>query len=112
MLGVVYVEELVVIAVPPFDAAYQSMNSPEPGVAEMVTGPDEHLEPAVPLGADGKLLIVADTAVLVFAVILSTTATKFEVFPVKAKLVIVPSYPFPVMSINVVVPVLFPDPSP
>ena len=52
---------------PPDAAAYQSMVSPAPGVAEMVTAPVPHLDPPVPVGAGGKAFTVAMTAVLVAA---------------------------------------------
>ena len=48
---------------PPEAAAYQSIVSPAPGVAEMLTVPVPHLEPPVPVGAEGILFIVATTAV-------------------------------------------------
>ena len=41
-------------AVPPDDAAYQSIVSPDPAFAEMVTVPVPHLEPPVPVGALGN----------------------------------------------------------
>ena len=50
---------------PPEVAAYQSMVSPEPGVAEMMTVPVPHLEPGVPGGAAGTVFTVATTGVLV-----------------------------------------------
>ena len=42
---------------PPLDAAYQSIVSPEPGVADIITVPIEHLVPPVPLGAVGVIHI-------------------------------------------------------
>ena len=42
--------------VPPVEAAYQSMVSPEAGVAEIKTVPDSHLEPLVPLGKLGVVI--------------------------------------------------------
>ena len=48
---------------PPEAAAYQSIVSPAPGVAEMFTVPVPHLDPPVPVGAEGILFIVATTAV-------------------------------------------------
>ena len=58
MLGVVKVVEPDKSAVPPLAAAYQSIVSPAPGVAEMVTVPVPHLDPPVPAGADGKLFML------------------------------------------------------
>ena len=52
-------------AEPPEEAAYQSIVSPALGVAEIFTVPVPHLEPFVPLGAEGTVFIVAITAVLV-----------------------------------------------
>ena len=50
---------------PPVDAAYQSMVSPAPAVADISTVPVEHLVPFVPEGVAGNALTVAVTAVLV-----------------------------------------------
>ena len=47
---------------PPVDAAYQSIVSPVPGVADIITAPVEHLEPSLPIGA--LEFTVAVTAVL------------------------------------------------
>ena len=52
-------------AVPPEAAAYQSIVSPAPGVAVIVTVPVPHLDAPDPDGDVGKLLTVAMTAVLV-----------------------------------------------
>ena len=52
-------------AEPPEEAAYQSIVSPALGVAEIFTVPVPHLEPFDPEGAEGTVLIVAVTAVLV-----------------------------------------------
>jgi hypothetical protein len=49
--------------VPPVAAAYQSMVSPEPAAADIVTVPVPQREPPVPLGTDGLLLMVAVTVV-------------------------------------------------
>ena len=49
---------------PPLAAAYQSVVSPAPGVAEIATVPVPHLAPFVPVGRAGMLLTVATTAVL------------------------------------------------
>ena len=65
MEGVVKLVEAVCNNVPPDAASYQSMVSPAPGVAEMVTVPVPHLEPPVPAGATGTAFTVAVTAVLV-----------------------------------------------
>ena len=67
MLGVVKLVVPVPPArtAPPDAAAYQSMVSPAPGVAEMVTVPVPHLEAPVPVGATGTAFTVAVTAVLV-----------------------------------------------
>ena len=43
---------------PPVGTAYQSIVSPAFGVAEIFTVPVEHLEPFVPLGADGNAFTV------------------------------------------------------
>ena len=51
--------------VPPVEAAYQSITSPEPGVADKLTVPDPQRLPPVTPGAGGKVLIVAVTAVRV-----------------------------------------------
>ena len=52
-------------AEPPEAAAYQSIVSPPPGVAEMFTVPVPHLDPPVPPGATGIEFTVATTALLV-----------------------------------------------
>ena len=39
--------------VPPVEAAYQSMVSPEAGVAEIKTVPASHLDPLLPIGKFG-----------------------------------------------------------
>ena len=52
-------------AAPPLAAAYQSMVSPAPGVAEMVTVPVPQRDAPEPAGAAGRELTVAVTAVLV-----------------------------------------------
>ena len=53
-------------AVPPVEAAYQSIVDPEAAVALMVTVPDPQTDPPVaPVGAAGKLFTVAVTALLV-----------------------------------------------
>ena len=53
MEGVVNEVDPVCKAVPLPEEAYQSMVSPDPGVAEMVTVPVPHLEFPDPVGADG-----------------------------------------------------------
>jgi hypothetical protein len=60
MLGVVNEVTPVppVKTAPPDAAAYQSIVSPEPGVADRPTVPVPHLEPAVPVGAVGKAFTV------------------------------------------------------
>ena len=67
MLGVVKLVVPVPPArtAPPDAAAYQSMVSPAPGVAEMVTVPVPHLAAPAPEGAAGRAFMVAVTAVLV-----------------------------------------------
>ena len=67
MLGVVkeVTPDPLVKTEPPLEAAYQSIVSPEPGVADILTVPVAHLEELVPAGADGNALTVAVTAVLV-----------------------------------------------
>ena len=62
--GVVKLLEPVAKAVPPVAAAYQSIVSPAPGVAEIVTVPVEQRAALPAVGADGKLFTVAVTAVL------------------------------------------------
>ena len=64
MLAVVYDVDPLDRAVPPVAAAYQSMVSPAPGVAEILTVPDPQREPLTAVGADGTALTVAVTAVL------------------------------------------------
>ena len=54
-------------AAPPEAAAYQSMVSPAPGVAVIVTVPVPHLAAPEPEGIAGTVLTVATTAVLVAA---------------------------------------------
>ena len=54
-------------AEPPEAAAYQSIVSPAPGVAVIVTVPVPHLAAPEPAGAAGTVLTVATTAVLVAA---------------------------------------------
>ena len=65
ILGVVKEVDPLCNAEPPEAAAYQSIVSPAPGVAEIFTVPVPHLEPPVPAGATGKAFMVATTAVLV-----------------------------------------------
>ena len=65
MEGVVKLFEPVSNKVPPVAALYQSIASPAPGVADMLTVPVPHLEPPVPVGAAGTAFIVAMIAVLV-----------------------------------------------
>ena len=52
-------------AVPPDDAAYQSIVSPAPGEAEIVTVPVPHLEAALPDRVPAFAFTFAVTAVLV-----------------------------------------------
>ena len=65
MEGVVKVVLPVVSALPPVAAAYQSIVSPTPGVADIVIVPVPHLAAPLPPGADGRGFTVAVTAVLV-----------------------------------------------
>ena len=65
ILAVVKLLDPLSKAVPPLVAANQSMVAPVAGLAEMVTVPVPHLEPAVPVGATGTAPSVATTAVLV-----------------------------------------------
>ena len=67
MLGVVkeVTPDPLVNTVPPLEASYQSIVSPEPGVADIPTVPVPHLVPFVPEGVAGNALTVAVTAVLV-----------------------------------------------
>ena len=55
--------EVLCKGVPPVAAAYQSITSPEPGVADKFTVPVPQRLPPVTPGAPGKVLIVAITAV-------------------------------------------------
>ena len=66
MLGVVneVTPDPLVNTEPPLEASYQSIVSPEPGVADILTVPVEHLVPFVPEGVAGNALTVAVTAVL------------------------------------------------
>ena len=57
MLGVVYESDVLERAVPPVAAAYQSMVSPEPGVAEIITVPVPQREALPAAGAIGVGLI-------------------------------------------------------
>lgn len=52
-------------AEPPDDDAYQSIVSPAPGVADIITVPVPHLDPPVTDGATGFAFTLADTAVLI-----------------------------------------------
>ena len=63
--GVVNEVDELCNAAPPEEAAYQSMVSPVPGVAEIPTVPVPHLDAPVPPGATGTVFTVATTAVLV-----------------------------------------------
>ena len=69
MLGVVneVTPDPLVNTEPPLEVPYQSIVSPEPGVADILTVPVEHLAPFVPVGAagNGNAFTVAVTAVLV-----------------------------------------------
>ena len=67
MLGVVndVTPDPLVNTEPPLETSYQSIVSPEPGVADILTVPVEHLVPLVPEGVAGNALTVAVTAVLV-----------------------------------------------
>ena len=49
---------------PPTEVAYQSIITPGPTVAEILTVPEPQRAPDVPVGADGITLTVAVTAVL------------------------------------------------
>ena len=60
--GVVKEVDPVISAVPPLAAAYQSIVSPAPGVAEMVTVPVPQRELGTAVGAAGNAFIVAMTA--------------------------------------------------
>ena len=55
-----YEVEPLLKAVPPVEAAYQSMVSPAPGVALNEIVPVPQREPAVPVGADGKATAVTE----------------------------------------------------
>ena len=59
MLGVVneVTPDPLVNTEPPLEASYQSIVSPEPGAADILTVPVEHLVPPVPLGAAGVIHI-------------------------------------------------------
>ena len=58
MLGVLYEVASDESAVPPLAVAYQSILFPEPGVADIVTVPVEHLELFPAVGTAGNGLIV------------------------------------------------------
>lgn len=60
-VGVVNDGVPVAKAVPPDAVEYQSIVSPVPGVAEMLTVPAAHLEFAVPAGALGRGFTVSVT---------------------------------------------------
>ena len=65
IVGVVKEVDPLSNAVPPDDAAYQSIVSPASGVAESIKLAETHPTSPVPAGAPGVLFIVAITAVLV-----------------------------------------------
>ena len=65
MPGVVKLLDPLSKAVPPVEAAYQSMAAPAAGVAEIVAVPTPQIAAAVPVGAAGTVPTVATTAVLV-----------------------------------------------
>ena len=52
---------------PPLETPYQSIVSPAPGVADIITVPVAHTDPPVPLGADGEeiscVTVMLDVAV-------------------------------------------------
>ena len=50
---------------PPAEVAYQSIVTPGPTAAEILTVPEPQRAPDVPVGADGVALTVAVTAALV-----------------------------------------------
>lgn len=50
---------------PPVEAAYQSIVSPAPGVADIPTVPVPHRDEFVPVGREGIVFTVADTALRV-----------------------------------------------
>ena len=66
MLGVVneVTPDPLVNTEPPLETSYQSIVSPEAGVADILTVPVEHLAPFVAVGVAGNALTVAVTAVL------------------------------------------------
>ena len=74
--GVVYEFEPVESAVPPVAAAYQSIVSPAPGVAEMVTDPEPQREPPVPVGAAGRGFTTTLTVPAALAQPLTVTITE------------------------------------
>ena len=63
--GVVYVVEPDVNAVPPDEAAYQSIVWPAVVVEDIPTVPVPQRDPATPVGDEGTAFIVATTAVRV-----------------------------------------------
>ena len=65
IVGVVNVVDPLNKGLPPDEAAYQSIVSPAPAVADKTTVPVPHLEPGVPEGVDGFVLTVAVTETLV-----------------------------------------------
>jgi hypothetical protein len=56
--GVTYEVTPVEMAVPPDDAAYQSIVDPAGGTATIVTVPTLHRDTSFPVGVDGKALTV------------------------------------------------------
>jgi hypothetical protein len=63
--GVVYEPDPLNKSVPPVEALYQSIVSPAPGEAKMVTDPVPHLDALVPPAVIGFWFTVALTAALV-----------------------------------------------
>jgi hypothetical protein len=63
--------------VPPELAEYQSIVSPVAGVAEIVTVPVPHLEPAIPVGAvgDGFTTTIALPVIVLVQVVVVLVAT-------------------------------------
>ena len=76
-------------AMPSVVVAYQSMVSPDPGVANKVTVPAPHLEPSVPEGIAGAVFgdAVAEPAALVHPFIIWVTVYLPEVFTVMDEVV-------------------------
>jgi hypothetical protein len=74
--GVAKLEVPVASCVPPDAALYQSMVSPAPGVAEIVTVPGPQREAGTAVGAEGRGLAVTATGAEVTVQPLTVTLTE------------------------------------